>query len=361
MEALNSALKRCLVLLTTCLVAATCMAQDRENEECARNLKKANNLYEQGLIEKVEPMLTKCIENGFSKEERLEAYKLIILSKLYDDKDAEARELMLEFLRMEPEYEINPATDPKEFSALFAEYHTSPLFTVGFTVGLNGSVVNSYVEHGVYNTELDEKSFQTDGVSLQFGVNGNRYLFPGGEITLEALWVQNRFQYQIDLLSGSSRIEVFETQTRVDIPLSMTYTFMRHKKLRPYIRAGAGIGILMTAESEQTRSYLIDAPLTSNISGPNFNLKENNQRTDMTYWALAGVGGRYKVPRGMLVFELRYMHGLSNQVNEDDRYGRDNWERLYDYYITDNDFTLNNLSFSIGYNRFLYKARAKKN
>ena len=59
-------------------------------------------------------LLQPCIERGFTPEERLSAYKLLILCQIYNDDIGGAHEGMLAFLKKYPEYELSP-TDPDEF------------------------------------------------------------------------------------------------------------------------------------------------------------------------------------------------------------------------------------------------------
>ena len=61
-----------------------------QEEDCSFTLREANNLYAQGRIENIPAMLEDCIEQGFTSEDRLAAYKLIILCSLYDDEEIQA-------------------------------------------------------------------------------------------------------------------------------------------------------------------------------------------------------------------------------------------------------------------------------
>ena len=56
-----------------------------QEENCAFRLREAQQLYEAGRIEDIPGMLQPCIERGFTQEERLTAFKLIILCQIYND------------------------------------------------------------------------------------------------------------------------------------------------------------------------------------------------------------------------------------------------------------------------------------
>ena len=94
---------------------------------CLNTLREAKELYEQGLIDEIPDLLADCMESGFTRSQRIEAYKLIILAYLFDDDQFTAEKMMDEFLRKFPEYEIMP-NDPVEFVYLLESYKTSSFF-----------------------------------------------------------------------------------------------------------------------------------------------------------------------------------------------------------------------------------------
>ena len=78
-----------------------------QEEDCAIKLREAQQLYDAGKIETVPDMLQSCIDKGFTQEERLTAFKLIILCQIYNDDPDEAHKEMLSFLKRYPEYELS--------------------------------------------------------------------------------------------------------------------------------------------------------------------------------------------------------------------------------------------------------------
>src|SRR5664279_3988073 len=96
-----------------------------QGQSCSYTLKEAERLYQQGLIKDIPSMLQGCLEKGFTRQQRQEAFKLIIECLLYNDNQAAADSAMPRFMKKFPEYEINP-TDPKEFVYLFNSYRNLP-------------------------------------------------------------------------------------------------------------------------------------------------------------------------------------------------------------------------------------------
>ena len=87
-----------------------------QQQDCIFKLQEAEKLYTQGLIEEIPQLLEPCIKRGLSKEDKLQAFKLVILSYLFDDNQQEAEREILNYIKQYPEYEITPATKISEFS-----------------------------------------------------------------------------------------------------------------------------------------------------------------------------------------------------------------------------------------------------
>src|SRR5690348_11970776 len=114
-------MKKTLLLLTVLLAAGVARAQ---LTSCAQTLRLARSTYEQGRLHEVPELLERCLENGFSRQEKVEAYKLLCLSYIYLEEPAKADEAMLDLLRTDHYFEINETTDPAEFVALYKTFRT---------------------------------------------------------------------------------------------------------------------------------------------------------------------------------------------------------------------------------------------
>ncbi|HAW51140.1 MAG TPA: hypothetical protein DCX54_02255 [Flavobacteriales bacterium] len=352
---------RLLGILVFCVLTATSsavMAQGEEDEsDCARTLRKAQKAYDDGLIEKVEQMIKPCLEGGqLNQEEQLNGYRLLAQAKLFDDKKDEAEGAMLKFLHIDPEYELQPGIDSKEFSELFSKYHTSPLYTIGVHFGLNWTMVNSYVERGVYNTENEKKVFSPD-LSFHFGLRASRYIYDGLNVHLEANYIFNKYTYSHNILGGQNIITASEAQTVIGIPLTFSYIFLRQKKIRPYVFAGFGMRLIMSAEQQDQVKEFPNTSLAP-VTGPAIDIKA--ERNGLNFEGIFGAGTKFKITRGDIFMDARYNIGLNNQRNESSDLNVNDDERLWDFYITDNDFTFNNVYVTVGFNYYLYKPRKKK-
>ena len=111
-----------------------------QQSDCAFKLEEAENLYETGIFDSIPAMLRACVIEGFDDDELVRAYKLLILTYLFEDYQEMAEFTMLKFLKKFPEYELK-AIDQVEFKYLYNSYQTVPVYSIGVIAGVNYSFV----------------------------------------------------------------------------------------------------------------------------------------------------------------------------------------------------------------------------
>lgn len=327
-------------------------------QDCVFKLQEAEKLYSQGLIEQIPELLNPCINKGLSKEDRLQAYKLIVISYLFDDNQEEAENSMLGFLKLFPEYEVSP-TDPVEFVYLFESYSNIPVYSFGISGGLNFSNVFLKEQYGTHNLNQSRNEYNSSGFGYQVGIKINRHIVDKLEFNFELLFKQNKFENLV-YIPNLDYIEynegsIIETQTRFEMPLSFTYDF-EYGKFKPFLRAGFSVGYLSNVNGKIIRKFIDDSQ-NADVKGPNINLQEH--RKQVNYRGIIGGGIKYHIPKGYVMFDIRYNLGLSNQVKPENRI-ISNSEQIWKYHSIDNNFTLNDVSLSFGYVYLLYKPKRKE-
>jgi len=322
--------------------------------DCSTKIQDAQKLYEQGMIEEIPQMLAPCMQAGFTRNQVIEAYKLIILSYLFDDNQFEAEKTMVEFLKKFPEYEIMP-NDPVEFVYLFESYRTTSIFSFGFTAGFNMTDPRIIEPYSV----LDQRNItmkNTMKPGFQFGIGVGRYISKKMFINLELKFSENRYGFKDEVitplpgLNGITSVSYSEKLYKLMVPVSVSYEFSAKKKLHYFVRGGFSVASITGVTGTATRQFTDEiAPVpgeTNDIS---------KYRKKIMYAGIAGAGIRYKVPHGVLTAELRASIGLNNIVNPDTRF--DNIQQIMKSYHLDDDFALNTYSFSIGYYFSFYKPK----
>ena len=330
------------------LITITAAAQQ---EDCAVSLREAEQLYDAGRIENIPQMLQSCIDRGFTQEEKLSAYKLIILCHIYNDDVDRANEDMLAFLKKYPEYELT-GTDPDEFRFIFEQYRTRPVLDIGPMIGVNRSHGMISQPFSPFNLNQLKPKYTSDGFSVHLGAMFNFYLGNRFQLSLEPMYAQSKFQLEYDkppipaeaLPNG---LDHFERQDFLYIPLSGIYEFDAGQ-IRPYVRLGFQLGYLFTNTTATTQGI---------FAGPDEDNLEN--RNQLNYWAFLGAGAKYKLNKSYFFLDLRYNFGLNQYlISPDKRFTQENHNWVYMY--QDSDFRLNTLMLSFGYARSLYNPKKVK-
>jgi len=336
--------------LTCCILF--CTQELFAQFDCSQNLKNAQKQYDEGIIEKVPSTLENCLYS-YSGEEKQQAYKLIIMSYLFDDNDKQADRYAVKLLTLNPDYKTNPVSDPKEFTQLLESFRTLPVNSMGLFGGVNKTQINVIQPYGLDNVSESKGTYNTKNISgYQLGARFNFFLFNNCELSAEMMVANNKFQYTQKMF-GTTKLTFNESENWLQIPLSLTYDFGKGRT-KLYIRGGYSYGLLVGASSTQNRTYFGNVTL-ANVDGPAEDLTQLRRKNNS--WALAGVGLKIKLKKAHLFFETRYNYGLQNVVNTSKRY--ENSELLFKYYYLDNDFYINNLMFSVGYMYSFYKPKKK--
>ncbi len=322
---------------------------------CAEKLKNAQALFARGQVEQVPSMLSECMKSGFTREEYLDAYKLLIQSYLFEDKLEKADSAMLEFLKINPEYELSP-TDHSSFVHLFGNFIVKPVVQLSFHFGTNIPFITSITDKSVSGVPGDSK-YSSGFVNLFASLEAKFELSKKLEINFEPGYSQLSFTNTGDynnLINNDEIITVGvttyqENQKRIELPVSVTYNFKKFSKFTPYGRFG--VGPALSLSSFATAEYIPTAINDQMITGSEIDIRAS--RISMDIFAQVGAGVKYKTRGGYLFTELRSNMGFLFQPigtgftpEEQELAGR---------YYTDDDFHLNAMNFTIGYTQIFYK------
>lgn len=325
-------------------------------ENCRSTLVEAGQLYNQGLIDEIPELLAPCMEEGFTRAEMIEAYKLVILAYLFDDDRLEAEKMMDEFLQKYPEYDLMP-NDPKEFEYLFESYKTSAVISASFQMG---TLLSMPSVRAMYST-FDQNSIEDQarpGMGFLIGVGASREFDENWAAHVELLLSIHNYTfkqasnsvYQSETYEFGS-VELKETMNKIDIPITATYSF-GEGDIKYYLRGGMGIGFISKVKGDFVRSHSL---AEYSVSANDYDLKD--LRAGAYFYGVLGGGISYKVPRGNLNVGLRLHFGANNLVKTEQRYSDD--QLLSRYAHVDNDFSLNYLSLNIAYNLSFYQSKKK--
>jgi len=77
--------------------------------DCVAKLDSAKMLFNSGQIEEIPSLLEPCLRIGFAKQDKIQAYLLLIQVYLFDTNREKAQQVMSEFLHSFPDYDIQPS------------------------------------------------------------------------------------------------------------------------------------------------------------------------------------------------------------------------------------------------------------
>jgi hypothetical protein len=352
---------RIVLLSITLFLSISLSAQ----EGCAFILEEAQEMFDAGLIETIPDRLAGCMEDGFTKDEKLEAYKLIIQSYLFDDDMEQAESVMLEFLNEFPAYEP-VATDPREFVVLKELFDTRPVLMVGGSMGTNLTFPIVTDRVGIYNFNEYRGRYTPGGAGIQGAVRIERRIVPRINFFTELMYSNSRFDFYFDNdnepqpftgeITDFSKIEYYETQNLVCLPAGAT-VFLNDGDLRPYITVGfmPVFNVLVTADGlrEYENTGDINPPKPVIVQRVNV----GSTRRTFNVSAFAGAGAKYKVGPGELFLDARFNVNLLNQVKPgSERVVQDLAFEIF--YVSDN-LLLNGLAVSAGYLLPIYNPKKK--
>lgn len=91
-------------------------------DDCTEQLNQAEQFYNTGRFDDAEKIIENCLENGnMDREQKLRAYRLLGLTYIAKDLEAEARDTVSKLLEMVPNYQTDPVQDPPPFRNLVDE------------------------------------------------------------------------------------------------------------------------------------------------------------------------------------------------------------------------------------------------
>jgi hypothetical protein len=326
---------------------------------CLNTLKEAKDLYEAGQIDEIPEMLSGCMVSGFTRAQRVEAYKLIIMAYLFDDNQFEAEKTMDEFLKKFPEYEVMP-NDPYEFVYLLESYKTSSVYS--FNLFLGPTISNQRISEPF--SVLDQSTTTNKdkyGSNYQFGFGVSRNIWKDLTANLDFIYSSHSFSQtqQNDFIIDGLPYRVFKLEAKeklkkIDFPLSFTYNIGKGN-LNYFARFGGMVSMVTHSSLTISRSYELPEPAVL----PQGDLNIKDLRKKYYYAIIAGAGVQYKVPRGYFVVDLRYYYGLQKMTAESNKYS--DYKLWANYNYIDNDFSLDYLTINIGYHFTIYQSRRSRN
>ncbi len=343
---------------------STVLFSQHVNAQCSESLKKAQSSFDQGHLYGIPALLEKCLEKGFSDQDKLDAYQLLTLTYLYIDDPISAERSFLDLLALDPEYRVD-STGYIELLHLSKEYITTPIVSFRARFGVNMSTVTVTKVNGPYNLNDNNEKYK---VGFGYSAIGSMDIHFSKNISasIEGDFSYRTFKYQNTVynVDGNSNakdlINLNEKSYNIGLPISISYT-KYGETYYPYIYAGYSpeYNIITNTDAVYTKR---DNDLFLTTEDKNLNLTSIRNR--FVHSGIIGIGLKRRINYNYVFVDLRYKFGFTNRLNGDTQNNFEVNENINRYTLLyqqqDNDFRQNEFTFTIGYMWPKYEPRKRK-
>lgn len=317
---------------------------------CTDQLRVAQRRFDDGLLDEIPQLLAGCMKNGFTNEEKTNAYKLLIQTYLYNEQPEKADEVMLKFLREFPDYAI-AQNDPKEFTNLHKTYRTEPIFKIEFKLSGSYSIPKIIEPNSTGDLKTSTASYKP---VIGFGAEFNYIdqFYGDFEYSVGATFLFSRLNYSIKFLDFSN-ISGDYTNMLVGTPISIRYNF-RLKGVNLFVRAGIEPVYLISSTIQLTRKDNVTIrpdPITGTED-----LTSLHRRFDIK--PTLAFGPSVKLGKGQIRLTVEFKFGTLSQLSDNDKYKN---EVLFNKlkFVEDNMLS-NQTNLSISFIRPIYSPKKLK-
>ena len=348
------------ILILVFFTAFQAYGQSVDTTSCAQNLLDAQALFAAGKLNQVPAKIEGCLREGFTKPEKVQAYKLLSVTYTYLEEYDKADEAVLNLLKLEKEYRVNPEIDPTEFIKLYQKFRTYPIFQVGLKLGIN----NPWMIIGHTYETSSEPGANAGVYTMKNGLNaGIEFEIPLRSLSenFEICPSLNFSQKSIDILDSMTTsyssasfgsigsFQGTESQTWIELPVLARYIFHYHG-LKPFVELGPSFNYLLNAQIKNPFASSNGSPPKSN----NFSIM--TIRNQYNYAVQIGAGMKFDIPMAEVVIKANFNYAL-NQLNVRNIPPSDPENIFANFGYRDPDFRLNYFSLTIGYIYKVYKPK----
>ena len=350
---------------------------------CSQRLRLARATYEAGRLHELVgtilgPEAQGCFssadtKNSFSKQEKVDALKLITLAYIYLEEPEKADGSMLQLLKTDHFYAPDVNADPAEYLALYSTFRTHPILSYGLKVGGTATLAH-LIQNNVVGGQAEAQGKYQPGYSVVGGLFVERELFPyskskilSNTVAMAEVFMHLRpnkissDQLFINPKTGnSSAATEFKAKSAwLDLNLILRYRLNKNHTLDPYVGVGPSISYLINYNWDlpQTQPLNVSGDIESTVTGRAVEAKSayNTLTNSITVMG----GGRVRLGEFYFNVEARYQYGLYNIVNPENRYVQ---ELAIKYQTTINDYRQSNIIINVGATipQFVPKKKKKK-
>jgi hypothetical protein len=340
------------------------MAQEPQANACVQNIETAQQRYDEGRIQDIQALLTDCLAAGnYTKAEESQALRLLTLSYIFLDDEVNSEYTILQLLKANHEFEVNPVIDPTEFINLHDRFRTKPLFNVGLRYIFN--FAQPIVTDLNSSLSLADERHEYTLIFGNFGIGANfEYEF------VENFIIYPEIHYKSMSVAYTARqngviksdvnyftVEYFEDQDWLSLPVSVKYIFEFEKwpKIKAYTNLGGSVDLLLDS------SLPSDGTTLNTIGDPEigFTITSTKDHNAINFGVFGGGGLTVKMGEGFFSFEARYLHSFT-KFTKPEKVLTPTDPRQINTVAQHDIYRLNHIAFSLGYTLHMYFPKKMK-
>jgi hypothetical protein len=346
-----------ILLLIIIFTAHLAKAQEEVLDVCIQNIEIAQQRYDEGRIQDIQPLLNDCLKGGtYTKAEKSQVLRLLTLSYIFLENEEKAEATMLQLIESNHEFLVNPAIDPTEFINLHEQFRYKPVFNVGvrYIANFAQPIVSDLNSSFSLTDTRPEYSiifgFIGFGLNFEWEFLDNLILYP--EIHYKNMSV-SRIEYQPGIISGAEYITQtnYEDQVWLSLPVSVKYVFdfQTIPTVKAYANLGASLDYLLSAKRPSDGTILE----TPNDPVVGFNSTTTEDKNRLNYGIFAGGGVTYKAGEGFVSLEVRYLYSLSKVTTAENILNPTD-PTQFNSGVQDDVYRMNHIAISLGYTLNIY-------
>ena len=318
-------------------------------QDCTQRLEQAQQAFENGQIELIPDLVGECIKTNFSRLQLGQAYKLLVLTHIYDNEPQLAEETMLELLRHDPLFEVDLQNDPAEFIHLYNQFRTDPIVKIGVNFGGNTQIYNVSKTYGPENQ--NEISAAYAGIAgLMFGIGAEYPINKRWAATGDLNYVIRKTKIEKEPLFDFNTLELEEIQNWIDLTLMGKYYLKDLNAVSkidgiiiPFAKLGVSMNFLIKDDGRLTTTQ----DDLKDIKGPTEDLSEF--KNSLQFGAIAGVGAEYHFGRSIIQVTANFQYIFDDLVDSDSRGTQEGLRILNKYGYQEDDYKAHTISLVASY------------
>lgn len=338
--------------------------QEEEATPCVQNIELAQQRYDEGRIQDIQPLLKDCLNSGeYDKAQKSQALRLLTLAYIFLEDEGNAEATMLELLQTNHEFQVNSSIDPTEFINLHDRFRYKPLFNVGvrYIVNLAHPIITEL--NSTLNLSTDRPTYNLNsqigilgiGLNFEYEFFEDWILYP--ELHYRTMTINRTFTMESVLTDPNGGYEVHPTVENSEnlnwfsFPVSVKYILhlQNAPKLKFYFNLGGSIDYLLTAERPGDESG-VTFPAASPVT---FTVNTVDDKNRLNFAIIGGAGMTYKLGEGFISLEARYLYNF-NELQKRENIILPGNPRQINTYVQDDVYRLNHVALSIGYTQNIY-------